>query len=394
MTRPDEKIRPGSRKPDSADERTPRGKGRPVEPEPVEEFWDEGSDGDRDTVTWAAGTGFLGEPDTRTYEDERRDADYFGSYADPGVHRLMVGDRPRTDAYRRAIEEVVRPGMRVLDVGTGSGILALFAARAGAEVIAVDESAILDLARGVAEDNGYGEKIWFHRGRVEDLSLSKPVDLIVSEWMGFFALAECMFRSVLVARDRHMAPGGHMLPRNLKMFLAPVEDSRLHSEHGAGLWERPVYGFDFRAMYEHELESLLTTAVDLKESSLIGPPATLLDIDLDTALEEDFFFDSRLTIHVERDARLHGFGGWFETQLSPGIPLATSPFAPQTHWRQSYFPVRPFMVARGDELHTHMRAIPREDGDRRLPTYLLEFIQVRDGEELHRAFYRHDGSFE
>lgn len=336
----------------------------------------------------------LGAPDHRSYEDERRDADYFSSYSDPGVHRLMVGDRPRTDAYRRAIEAAVKPGMRVLDVGTGSGILALFAARAGAEVIAVDESSILELARRIADTNGYEKKIWFHRGRVEDLSLSEPVDLIVSEWMGFFALAECMFRSVLVARDRHLAPGGHLLPRGLELYLAPVEDSRLHIEHGAGLWERPVYGFDFSEMYEHELTSLLTTAVDLRESSLVGPPVRLIDLDLDTALEDDFFFDAEVRLPVERDARIHGFGGWFEVELTPGIPLSTSPLAPQTHWRQSFFPVRPFLARRGDVLEVRMQALPREEGDRRLPIYLLDYVQIRGGEELLRGFYRHEGSFE
>lgn len=336
----------------------------------------------------------LAAPDHRTYEDERRDADYFSSYSDPGVHRLMVGDHPRTDAYRRAIEEAVEPGMRVLDVGTGSGILALFAARAGAQVVAVDESSILDLARRVAAANGYERKIWFHRGRIEDLSLSEPVDLIISEWMGFFALAECMFRSVLVARDRHLAPGGHLLPRGLRLFLAPVEDSRLHVEYGAGLWERPVYGFDFTEMYEHELTSLLTTAVDLRESSLAGPPGRLLDLDLDHALEEEFFFDAEVLLPVERDARIHGFGGWFEVQLSPGVPLSTSPRAPQTHWRQSFFPVRPFVARRGDLLEVRMQALPREEGDRRLPIYLLDYVLVREGEELLRGFYRHEGSFE
>ena len=60
------------------------------------------------------------------------DHDYFASYADPGVHRLMIQDHARTDAYRRAIEAVAA-GKRVLDVGTGTGILSMFAARAGAD---------------------------------------------------------------------------------------------------------------------------------------------------------------------------------------------------------------------------------------------------------------------
>lgn len=322
------------------------------------------------------------------------DRDYFSSYADPGVHRLMIGDHARTDAYRRGLEALVKPGMRVLDVGTGTGILAMIAARAGAQVTAVDESGILELAQRLVDSNGLSDRIQLVRGRIEDLSFSQPFDLIVSEWMGFFALAECMFRSVVVARDRHLAPGGIMVPGRLEMFLAPLEDSRLHADYGIGLWERPVYGFDFREMGEHELHCLITAAVDFREAALLAPGARLMHIDLAEASVEDFFFDASVDFHIERDGRLHGFGGWFAVDLAPDVRLATGPRDPGTHWRQSYFPVRPFFVREGDLLVVAMKAMEKEYGDRRLPLYLLDARLMRDGEEVHQCFYRLEGSFE
>ena len=137
---------------------------------------------------------------------------YFESYADPSVHRLMIADHVRTDAFRRAIEAVVGPEDVVLDLGAGTGILSLFAARAGARhVYAVDNSSILDMAARLAKANGLEGRIEFIRGRSERIKLEQPVDVIVSEWLGYFALAECMFKSVIGARDRWLAPGGRMI---------------------------------------------------------------------------------------------------------------------------------------------------------------------------------------
>ena len=78
---------------------------------------------------------------------------YFKRYGDLELQRRMVGDRPRTDAFAAAIAEVVRPGDAVLDVGTGTGILAMLAAKAGArKVYAVDQSDIADAAARLREE--------------------------------------------------------------------------------------------------------------------------------------------------------------------------------------------------------------------------------------------------
>ncbi|MEM9801663.1 MAG: methyltransferase domain-containing protein [Planctomycetota bacterium] len=322
------------------------------------------------------------------------DHDYFASYADPGVHRLMIQDHARTDAYRRAIEAIA-PGRRVLDVGTGTGILSMFAARAGAShVDAVDSSSIIDVAREIAEDNGLHGRISFHRGRVEDLDLEREYDLVVSEWMGFFGLAELMFESVVDARDRLMKPTGHMLPRHLRLCIAPVDDSHVHQDLGLGLWERPVYGLDFSRLAEVEEQSFITAACDLKPASLLGPAADVLDLDLDVATVNDFFFTTAATLLVERRGTVHGFGGWFEVDLVPGVTLSCSPFEPQTHWRQSFFPVRPFPVEEDDKIRLAMNAERTEIGDQRLPIYFVDGELVRDGTVIHRFFFRHHGSFE
>lgn len=122
------------------------------------------------------------------------DKSYFESYSSFGIHREMLGDAPRTGAYRAALEgnSSLLRGASVLDVGTGTGILSLFAARAGAlRVVGVDGSAAMAaLAAQLGVDNGYAPpRLTVLAGRLEELLDAEPLvgdaqrfDVIVSEW--------------------------------------------------------------------------------------------------------------------------------------------------------------------------------------------------------------------
>ncbi len=327
--------------------------------------------------------------------DPQGSADYYSSYADPGVHRLMLMDRARTDAYRRALRTLVGPDTHVLDVGSGTGILSLFAAEAGAkEVHAAEASAMIELAERIAEANGLDRRIRFHQGPVEALELDRPVDVLVSEWMGYFALAECMFESVLTARDKHLARGGHMVPSRVDLYLAPIQDSRLDYEHGFGFWNHPIYGFDFQELAVHERQDPLLTAPGISVDALIGEPVRLAVLDCQTGSAASFWFDETVEMRIERDGTLHGLAGWFDCLLAPGVWLRTAPDAPMTHWRQSYFPIQAMDVRAQDRLEVRLRATRREYGDPRLPIYFLEGVLHQREGLTQTFFYRYYGSFE
>ena len=140
----------------------------------------------------------------------------------------MICDRVRTEAFERAIRAVVRPGDVVLDVGAGSGILSLFAARAGAaRVYAVERTTVAVLAQDLAEANGFGEVIEVIHGDLMDIELPEKVDVIVSEWLGGFGIDEGMLTPVIVARDRWLKPGGVMIPASVTAWAGLVHDRYL-----------------------------------------------------------------------------------------------------------------------------------------------------------------------
>lgn len=121
--------------------------------------------------------------DTKTSRDY-----YFDSYSHHGIHEEMLKDEVRTKTYQKAILENKHlfQDKIVLDVGCGTGILAMFAVQAGAKhVYAIDCSSIIEHARTIVEKNGFGEKITLIRGKVEEIELpiendNQIVDIIIS----------------------------------------------------------------------------------------------------------------------------------------------------------------------------------------------------------------------
>ena len=177
-------------------------------------------------------------------------------YAEIEVHRTMICDRVRTEAFRRAIDAMVRPGDVVLDVGAGTGILSLFAARAGAaRVYAVEQTTIAVLARELAAANGVADVVHVIQGDIMEVELPERVDVIVSEWLGGFGIDEGMLVPVIVARDRWLKLGGIMIPRSVTAWTGLVHDSHLGETTGF-LSDNP-YGLRLDGLVEMTLNEVI-----------------------------------------------------------------------------------------------------------------------------------------
>ena len=159
-------------------------------------------------------------------------ANYFCTYGYLYHQKDMLEDQQRMTAYHDAVRlnPALFRGKTVLDVGTGSGILAIWAAQCGArKVYAVEATYMATHAKKLVEANGLGDVVTIIQSTVEEVELPEQVDVIISEWMGYFLLRESMFDSVIVARDRWLKPGGAMFPS------ARDDVHRAHSDRG----ERP-----------------------------------------------------------------------------------------------------------------------------------------------------------
>jgi len=280
------------------------------------------------------------------------DQEYFTSYEDLEIHRLMIQDGPRMTAYGSAIAQNPHLflGKTVMDVGSGTGVLSLMAARAGAKrVHAVEASNTAGLIEKVAAANGYADIITVHKCRVEDLDLpGVTVDVMISEWMGFYLLHESMLNSVLIARDRFLSAGGAMFPSEARLYCCPTALPALYREQ-VDFWDS-VAGFDMSAIGDAVVtgKTRKPEVCRVKEEDLLAKPVCFKVFNLRWMAEADLsHFSEDVFVDIAKDGRYDGVCVWFEcdfdgkdydeegAEFGELVTLATGPLAPPTHWKQT-----------------------------------------------------------
>ena len=214
----------------------------------------------------------------------------------------------------------------------------MFAAQAGAKhVYAVDCSAIAQQARAIVERNGFAEKVTVIKGKMEEIDLPvDKVDIIVSEWMGYFLLYESMLDTVLFARDKWLVENGIVFPDKAVMYLTAAEDNQVKSERFA-FWE-DVYGFDMTPIKDIALSEPVVDVIDPK--ALVTDSVPILHLDILKCTKDDLQFASKFRLRALRNDFLHGLVAYFEcafTQVHKPIGFSTAPFARYTHWKQTIF---------------------------------------------------------
>jgi protein arginine N-methyltransferase 3 len=319
------------------------------------------------------------------------DTYYFDSYSQVGIHREMITDRIRTDGYRNAIlnNPEVFKGKVVLDVGCGTGILSMFAAQAGAaKVIGIDRSEMGDVAREIVAANGFSDVVTILRGKVEEMELPvDKVDIIVSEWMGYCLLYESMLDTVLYARDKWLAPGGHLFPDKCSMFIQGMEDSTQRFT----FWD-DVYGFNMQPI-KSKISIRDAFVEDVLPSDIVTSRELLQKIDIDHVTYDELDFHSTFTLSVSKDATMHGFVSSFDIGFERACPrpeyFTTGAEGTPTHWHQVFFHVpKPFTVKKGDLVEGKWWVRRNAENPRFLDVE-IQWKEASDGEFLVQSYRIH-----
>lgn len=269
----------------------------------------------------------------------------------------MITDTVRHRAYVEALRRHVRPDSVVLDIGTGSGVYALIAARMGARrVYAIDPNPCVQVGRETAARNGLGDRVDFRCGVSTDITLPERADLIISDLRGTLPFHGHHFSSVADARRRHLAPGGVMLPTRDTVYAALVEAPSMRDTITAP-WDGSEFGLDLTLAIGYEADVPRATSLD--SESLLTAPVRFAELDyarsVDLDLEAvDYHLD--IAIPAERAGTADAIALWFDATVVDDITYTSGPFGPPTVYRTQLLPLRtPIAVVAGDAVHADVR---------------------------------------
>lgn len=285
-------------------------------------------------------------------------------YAGASVHVRMLDDVRRTRAYLDAIAATVRPGDVVVDIGTGTGILAMAAARAGARrVYAVEASGIADTAQAMFVRNGLADRITLIRGWSTAITLPERADVMVAELLGVDPFDEQIAVLTNDARARLLTDRARLVPYGFQVCGVPV---RVPDSHIGRVTFVPAsttrwadaYGFDFSPLLETMSRSPVTFGLRSPEAHALPAltaPIRVADVDLRSLATG--IVECRAQVTAAASGTMNGLVLYFDVQLAPGHTLTTAPdVADETnHWgnRVVLLP-SPVEVTAGETLTVHV----------------------------------------
>lgn len=262
-------------------------------------------------------------------------------------HIGYIADEVRTEHFRRAVAQAIRPGDVVADVGCGFGVLGMLCLEAGAaRVWGIDRTDAVEIAIETAQRAGFADRYHCIRDHSFRAVLPEQVDVIICDHVGYFGLDYGIIQITADARRRFLRPGGMVIPGRITLELAGIgsADSRSLAE----AWAAPGIPHFFHWLREYGINS--THARTFAPDDVMTAAARIGTVDLNCDVADSLSFTADLV--TARDGTLDGLGGWFECEIVPGVTMSNSPLIERPIDRYQVFLAfdAPMAVTAGDTI--------------------------------------------
>jgi type I protein arginine methyltransferase len=273
-------------------------------------------------------------------------------YSLSGYGDMIVDNRIKP--YVQALKAAVKPGSVVLDIGTGTGFFAILACQFGAKrVYAIEPDDAIIMARQVAIDNGYADRIEFIQAISTQVNLPEKVDVIISDLRGGVPLFQHHIGSISDARHRFLAPEGIQIPQQDTLWLTLISDAEGYRKKYESPWCDNPYGCDLTA--NHKFVTNTWTKKRLQPEQLVVEPQIWTTLDYTTIINPNV--KNTLTWSIAASSTIHGLGLWFDTVLAEEIGFSNAPDRLPYIYSNVFFPLsHPVDVVPGDRVTVTLQA--------------------------------------
>jgi len=259
----------------------------------------------------------------------KEDADitpaFYKSFENFNAHRSMLSDSFRVSQYKRAIDESVKKGDIVIDAGSGTGLLAVLAAKAGAKkVYAIEASNYAKIAKKTAFDSGVSKKIEVIQDDFSRVKLPEKVDVLITETFGSLIFNEGAAPDLKNCIKKNLKKDAILIPGSVSFYVGTLKRQPTCFREMSSLLK---YGVDlsfFQKKSENIPIRLRLNSSDIAESVHLGTYSILTDLSKD-----DFYINAKISGPTEFIAM------WFELHLSPTTTISTAPTCIEnyfSHW--------------------------------------------------------------
>ena len=260
-----------------------------------------------------------------------------------GWHFDMLGDLKRNEGYNETIKRVVKNGDTVLDIGTGSGLLSMMSARAGANQVYTCETIeiIADTAKNVIQDNGLADQISVYHAKSNKLKIGneipEKVDVVVSEILDCGLLGEGVLPSIRHAKANLLKENGKIIPASASVKGILIQSKHLKSTSPI----KEISGFDLSSFGKFQTEQ------SYRREMLNNTPYTALS-NVTDIIPIDFYDLPKvaspenpnahlLEFEITTTGNLHAIAFWFDLHFDNQLSLSSGPEGEMIHWGQAVY---------------------------------------------------------